>query len=246
MNESLISSIRERYQRVLGQITAAAARSGRDPQDVRLVVVTKAQPLGIVRAAAAAGVRIFAENYAEEAVAKIAALKNEFEVEWHMIGHVQSRKADLVAGHFSMLHSLDSLKLAARLERFLGQSGKILPVLLEVNVSREESKYGWPAWDETRWVDLLPEVGQILQLPHLEVRGLMTMPPYFADAELVRPYFQRLRRLRDFLAAQFPQADWRELSMGTSLDFEVAVQEGATYVRVGQAILGSRPTKWMR
>ncbi|MDI6769467.1 MAG: YggS family pyridoxal phosphate-dependent enzyme [Anaerolineales bacterium] len=263
MNESLISSIRERYQRVLGQIAAAAARrcpelvegSARDAQAVRLVVVTKAQPLGIVRAAAAAGVRIFAENYAEEAVAKIAAFrvgaaqKNEFEVEWHMIGHVQSRKADLVAGNFSILHSLDSLKLAARLERFLGEyrvgaaHGKILPVLLEFNVSREESKFGWPAWDETRWPHLLPEVRQILQLPHLEVRGLMTMPPYFEDAELARPYFQRLRRLRDFLAAQFPQADWRELSMGTSLDFEVAVQEGATYVRVGQAILGSRPTK---
>ncbi len=253
MNESLVSSIRERYQRVLGQIATAAARrcpepvegSARDPQDVRLVVVTKAQPLEIVRAAAAAGVRIFAENYAEEAVAKIAALKNEFEVEWHMIGHVQSRKADLVAGNFSLLHSLDNLKLAARLERFLGESGKILPVLLEFNVSREESKFGWPAWDETRWPDLLPEVRQILQFRHLELRGLMTMPPYFEDAELARPYFQRLRRLRDFLAAQFPQADadWRELSMGTSLDFEAAVQEGATYVRVGQAILGSRPTK---
>ncbi|MBA4380768.1 MAG: YggS family pyridoxal phosphate-dependent enzyme [Anaerolinea sp.] len=241
MNESLISSIRERYQRVLSQIAEAAARSGRDPQAVRLVVVTKAQAMGIVQAAAAAGVRMFAENYAEEAVAKIAALKNEFEVEWHMIGHVQSRKADLVAGNFSMLHSLDSLKLAARLERFLGEYGKILPVLLEFNVSREESKFGWPAWDETRWPDLLPEVRQVLQLPHLEVRGLMTMPPYFVDAELARPYFQRLRRLRDFLAAQFPQADWRELSMGTSLDFEAAVQEGATYVRIGQAILGPRP-----
>lgn len=256
MNETLISSIRERYQRVLSQIAEAAARrcpelvegSGRDPQAVRLVVVTKAQRLGIVQAAAAAGARMFAENYAEEAVAKIAALKNEFEVEWHMIGHVQSRKADLVAGNFSMLHSLDSLKLAARLERFLGEyrvgaaHGKKLPALLEFNVSSEESKYGWPAWDVTRWPDLLPEIGQVLQLAHLEVRGLMTMPPYFADAELARPYFQRLRRLRDFLAAQFPHADWRELSMGTSLDFEAAVQEGATYVRVGQAILGPRPT----
>jgi len=248
MNETLISAIRERYQRVLGQIAEAAARSGRDPQAVRLVVVTKAQRLGIVQAAAAAGVRMFAENYAEEAVAKIAAFrvgaaqKNEFEVEWHMIGHVQSRKADLVAGNFNMLHSLDSLKLAARLDRFLGEYRKILPVLLEFNVSREESKFGWPAWDVSRWPDLLPEVRQVLQFPHLEVRGLMTMPPYFVDAELARPYFQRLRRLRDFLTAQFPHADWRELSMGTSLDFEAAVQEGATYVRVGQAILGPRPT----
>ncbi|PJH75053.1 MAG: YggS family pyridoxal phosphate-dependent enzyme, partial [Anaerolineae bacterium CG_4_9_14_0_8_um_filter_58_9] len=109
-------------------------------------------------------------------------------------------------------------------------------------VGGEESKYGWPAWDETRWPDLRPEVGQVLQFPHLSVRGLMTMPPYFEQAELSRPYFQRLRRLRDYLAAQFPQAEWRELSMGTSADFEAAVQEGATYVRIGQAILGPRPT----
>jgi hypothetical protein len=241
MNEPLISAIRERYQRVLGQIAEAAARSGRDPQAIRLVVVTKAQPLAVVQAAIAAGVHVLGENYAEEAVTKIAALESEFEVEWHMIGHVQSRKAELVAGHFTMLHSLDSLKLAARLERFCEAYGKSLPVLLEFNVGGEESKYGWPAWDEDRWPDLLPGVGQALQFPHLNVRGLMTMPPYFEQAELSRPYFQRLRRLRDFLAAQFPQADWRELSMGTSVDFEAAVQEGATYVRVGQAILGPRP-----
>jgi PLP dependent protein len=252
MNESLVSSIRERHQHVLGQIAAAAAGrcpategsvegSGRDPQAVRLVVVTKSQPLAVVQAAIEAGILVLGENYPEEAVAKISALKSEFEVEWHMIGHVQSRKADLVAGHFTMLHSLDSLKLAARLERFCEADGKTLPVLLEFNVGGEESKYGWPAWDETRWPDLLPEIGQTLQFPLLSVRGLMTMPPYFEQAELSRPYFQRLRRLRDYLAVQFPQADWRELSMGTSVDFEAAVQEGATYVRIGQAILGSRP-----
>jgi hypothetical protein len=241
MDEFLISSIRERHQRVLGQIAAAAAGSRRDPQAVRLVVVTKAQPLAVVQAAIEAGILILGENFAEEAVAKISALKIESEVEWHMIGHVQSRKADLVAGHFSMLHSLDSLKLAARLERFCEAYGKTLPVLLEFNVGGEESKFGWTAWDQARWPDLLPEIGQMLQFPHLSVRGLMTMPPYFEQAELSRPYFQRLCRLRDYLGVQFPQVDWRELSMGTSADFEAAVQEGATYVRVGQAILGSRP-----
>ena len=249
MNESLVSSIRERHQRVLGQIAAAAARrrpepvegSGRDPGAVRLVVVTKSQPLAVVQAAIAAGINILGENYAEEAVAKISALKGKSEVEWHMIGHVQSRKADLVAGHFTMLHSLDSLKLAARLERFCATEGKSLPALLEFNVGGEESKYGWPAWNQARWPDLLPEVEKLLQFPHLSVRGLMTMPPYFEQAERSRPYFQRLRRLRDYLAAQFPKGDWRELSMGTSADFEAAVQEGATYVRVGQAILGPRP-----
>jgi hypothetical protein len=241
MDESLVSAIRERYQRVLGQIAEAAAGSGRDPQAVRLVVVTKSQPLMVVQAAITAGVRVLGENYAEEAVEKINALKENSEVEWHMIGHVQGRKADLVAGHFTMLHSLDSLKLAGRLERFCGEFGRRLPVLLEFNVGGEESKFGFPAWEERRWPDLLPELEQILRFSCLRVHGLMTMPPLFDDPERTRPYFQRLRRLQEFLAKRLPKADWRELSMGTSADFLAAVQEGATYVRVGQAILGPRP-----
>jgi pyridoxal phosphate enzyme (YggS family) len=241
MDNELVSAIRVRMQRVGEQIAEAAARSGRDPQAIRLVVVTKAQPLEVVRAAVEAGASILGENYAEEAEVKIIALKEKSEVEWHMIGHVQSRKADLVVGHFAMLHSLDSLKLAARLNRFCEIQGKVLPVLLEFNVGGEESKYGWPAWIKSRWPDLLPEIGQILQFSHLRVGGLMTMPPYFVESELSRPYFQHLRCLRDYLATQFHEANWHELSMGTSADFEVAVQEGATYVRIGQAILGPRP-----
>jgi uncharacterized pyridoxal phosphate-containing UPF0001 family protein len=139
-----------------------------------------------------------------------------------------------------MLHSLDSLKLAQRLDRFCAESGRSLTVLLEFNVSGEESKSGFPAWDEDCWTDLLPEIERILALPHLWPRGLMTMPPYFEDPEQSRPYFQKLRRLQAFLAQRLPQTDWSELSMGTSADFPVAVQEGATYVRVGQAILGLR------
>jgi len=153
---------------------------------------------------------------------------------------VQSRKADLVAANFTMIHSLDSVKLAGRLDRLCGELNRTLPVLLEFNVSGEESKFGFPAWQEERWSDLHPAVEQILTLPHLQVDGLMTMPPFFDDPECTRPFFQRLRRLQSFLAAQFPQARWKELSMGTSLDFIAAVQEGATFVRVGQAILGPR------
>jgi pyridoxal phosphate enzyme (YggS family) len=239
MNETLISSIRERYQRVLAQIAETAAGSGRAAEAVRVVVVSKLQPPEVIRAAIVAGVSIFGENYAEEAVEKIAALK-ETAVEWHMIGHVQSRKADLVATHFTMLHSLDSLKLAGRLDRFCGELQRRLPVLLEFNVSGEESKSGFPAWDEQRWPDLLTEVEKILAFSHLGVRGLMTMPPFFDDPERTRPYFQKLRRLQEFLVKRFPQADWSELSMGTSVDFLAAVQEGATFVRIGQAILGPR------
>jgi pyridoxal phosphate enzyme (YggS family) len=239
MKETLISSIRERYQRALAQIAETAAGSGRAAEAVRVVVVSKLQPPEVIRAAIAAGVSIFGENYAEEAVEKIAALK-ETAVEWHMIGHVQSRKADLVATHFSMLHSLDSLKLAGRLDRFCGELQRRLPVLLEFNVSGEESKSGFPAWDEQRWPDLLTEVEKILAFSHLGVCGLMTMPPFYDDPERTRPYFQKLRRLQEFLVKRFPQADWSELSMGTSVDFLAAVQEGATFVRIGQAILGPR------
>lgn len=242
MIDPLVDSIRERYQRVLGQVARAAADCGRDPGAVRLVVVTKSQPVEVVRAAVAAGVTLCGENYAEEAVEKMAAL-GDSAVEWHMIGHVQSRKADLVARHFSMLHSLDSLKLAARLERFCAEAGRRLDVLLEFNVSGEASKFGFPAWDEGRWPDLAPEVEALLQFSHLTIRGLMTMPPFFDDPEQTRPYFQRLGRLRDFLNEHFPGAGWSELSMGTSVDFVAAVQEGATMVRVGQAVLGPRPPR---
>lgn len=240
MNEALVSSIRERYLRTLTRIAEAAANSGRKPEEAtRLVVVSKSQPLEVVQAAVAAGISILGENYAEEAVEKIAALMGTG-VEWHMIGHVQSRKADLIAANFSMIHSLDSTKLARRLDRFCGELKRTLPVLLEFNVSGEESKFGFTAWEEAHWPDLEPEIEQIMALSNLRVSGLMTMPPLFDDPERTRPYFQRLRRLRDFLESHYPQAHWEELSMGTSVDFVSAVQEGATMVRVGQAILGSR------
>jgi pyridoxal phosphate enzyme (YggS family) len=237
METSLVAQIKARYLRVQEQIAQAAQQSGREPDVVRLVVVTKAQPLPVVRAAAKAGAFILGENYPEEALDKILDLRPDFAVEWHMIGHVQSRKAGLVAQNFDMLHSLDSLKLASRLNRLLDEQRRNLPVLLEANVSGEESKYGWPAWP-----DLLPEFEQILTLPRLQVCGLMTMPPYFEDPEQTRPFFRRLCSLRTFLQRNLPQANWRELSMGTSVDFVAAIHEGATYIRVGQAILGERST----
>jgi PLP dependent protein len=239
MNETLLSSIRERYLRTLARIADAAAKSGRPLDSVRLVVVSKSQPLEVLQAALAAGISTFGENYAEEALGKIAAFQKS-EVEWHMIGHLQSRKADIIAAHFTMLHSLDSVKLARRLDRLSGELDRNLRVLLEFNVSGEESKFGFPAWDEERWPELQPAIEQILALSHLRVNGLMTMPPYYEDPECTRPYFQRLRRLQDFLASHYPYTQWHELSMGTSVDFVAAVQEGATYVRVGTAILGPR------
>jgi len=208
--------------------------------EIRLVVVTKTQPIEIIQAALEAGIRIFGENYPEEGVMKIQSLPPQSGVEWHMIGHVQSRKARLVTEHFALLHSLDSLKLARRLDRFAAQQNRVLPVLLEFNVGGEESKSGWDATQETPWNTLHPEIAELLDLPNLSVHGLMTMPPLGMDPEESRRFFIRLRLLRDHLATNFPQADWHELSMGTSTDFEVAVEEGATLVRVGTAIVGAR------
>ena len=239
----LVASIRERYLQTLEQIEKSARKSNRDPRDIRLVVVTKTQPIEIVQAAIEAGVTILGENYPEEGVMKIQSLAAQSGVEWHMIGHVQSRKSQLVAGNFNFLHSLDSLKLAKKLDRYCAEAGRNLSVLLEFNVGGEDSKGGWPAWDEGRWQELSPELVEVFALPHLKVHGLMAMPPLGETAEFSRSYFQKVKRLQEHLSAQFPQVDFSELSMGTSMDYEVAVEEGATFVRVGTAIVGARKYK---
>jgi pyridoxal phosphate enzyme (YggS family) len=233
--------IAENYLRVLDDIQQAAVDAGREPDSVRLVVVTKGHPNQAVQEVIQAGARWLGENYVEEALPKIAAQVHAGGVEWHMIGHVQSRKAQAVCQNFAMLHALDSLKLAWRLDRFASDKGRIFPVLLECNISGEESKYGWAAWDEARWEALLPELSEISALAHLQVRGLMTMAPYSEDAEHSRPFFQRLQCLSSYLAGCLPAANWSELSMGMSGDYQVAIQEGATILRIGTAIMGLRP-----
>ena len=239
----LVASIRENYQYTLDQIAASAQKSGRNPEDIRLVVVTKSQPVEVARAAIEAGVRMLGENYPEEGVTKIQSLPSQSGVEWHMIGHVQSRKARLVAENFELLHSLDSLKLARRLDRFSAEQNRILPVLLEFNVGGEDTKSGWDASNDSHWNNFLPDVQSILDLPNLSVHGLMTMPPLGTAPENSRRFFQRLRLLRDHLASLHADTDWHELSMGTSADYTVAVEEGATLVRVGTAIVGARRYK---
>jgi PLP dependent protein len=240
--DTLAAQIKQNLDGVLERIYRASARAGRDPSEVKLVTVTKAQPVEVIRAAMVAGAAILGENYPEETAQKIPFLDRPAGG-WHMIGHLQSRKVGLVIDHFDMLQSLDSLRLAEKLDRRLAESGRVLPVLLEINVGGEESKIGWQMQEEARWPDVLAEIEQILVLPNLAVRGLMTMPPYSEDPEAARPYFVRLRKLSEWLASQFPQAEFGDLSMGTSVDFETAVEEGATYVRVGESILGPRPKR---
>jgi len=161
---------------------------------------------------------------------------------WHMIGHIQSRKARDVVASADMVHSLDSVKLARRLERFAAEAGRVVPVLLEVNLSGEESKYGLPAdrWQEDagRLGGVRELVTEVLQSAHLHLQGLMTMAPWVPDPEVIRPVFRSARLLRERLAAEYPQGDWRHLSMGMTDDFEIAIEEGATIVRVGRALFG--------
>jgi len=238
--QELTQQIRIRYERVLERISMAAHKVGRNPETIRVVVVTKTKPLEVAQAAIAAGVRILGENYPEEGAMKIHSLAAQSAVEWHMIGHVQSRKARMVAENFALLHSLDSLKLAEKLDRMAAEAGLILPVLLEVNVGGEASKYGWVARNQSEWFEIYSPIEGILNMSNLKVNGLMTMPPWETDPEDARVYFHNLSLLRDHLSIRYPQADWDELSMGTSTDFDVAVQEGATLVRIGTEIVGSR------
>jgi pyridoxal phosphate enzyme (YggS family) len=238
--EELAQQIRSRYERVLERISFTAREVGRDPEIIRVVVVTKAKPVEIAHAAIEAGAAILGENYPEEGVMKIHTLVAQSGVEWHMIGHVQSRKARMVVENFTLLHSLDSLKLAKKLDRIAGETGRVLPVLLEVNVGGEGSKYGWVVRNQDEWSGLYSQVEAILDFPNLRVNGLMTMPPWETDPENARVYFQNLRLLRDHLAERYPHANWNELSMGTSTDYEIAIQEGSTLVRIGTAIVGSR------
>lgn len=240
----LVDRIKENIDRVKERIEQAEIRSGRIAGRAKLVVVTKGQSVDVVEAAIRAGARVLGENYPEESILKIASLEQyRPNIEWQMIGHLQSRKARLVCEHFDGFQALDSVSLAVKLDSILGGIKRRLPVLIEFNVSGEESKFGFPAWDESRWSELLQEIATVLACSNLVVNGIMTMPPIFVFPEEARPYFIRLRHLAVFLKKQFPSYLWAELSMGTSADFEVAVEEGATMVRVGTSILGPRPPR---
>ncbi len=235
--------ISENFRKVVENIHWVANASGRNPAEVKLIVVTKGHSLEKALEVVRAGARLLGENYVEEALPKITALSNYPDLEWHMIGHIQSRKARSVVENFQWVHSLDNLKLAIRLNRFAMELNKIVPVLLECNVSGEETKFGWKAWQENEWDNLLNQLDPLFQLAHIKICGLMTMAPYSQNSEESRPYFQQLRRLRDYLAKHIPHIEWAELSMGMSNDYMVAIQEGATFVRIGTAILGERIVK---
>lgn len=230
------SSIVQNLAAVRARIAAAASRAGRSPDEVCLVAVSKTQPLAAIEVAYAAGQRDFGENRVEELWPKVtaAAARGLDEIRWHLIGTIQSRKTDRAVGPFALIHSIDRMKIAQRLSRDALAAGRVMPVLLEVNVSGEAGKHGFTP------EGLLAEAGSPAAYAGIEVQGLMTMAPLEADPEATRPVFSGLRRLRDVLAAAYPALGWRHLSMGMTNDFEVAVEEGATLVRVGSAIFGQR------
>jgi len=232
-------TLQANLQRVQDRIAAAAVRAGRDPASITLVAVSKTQPVEQLIRAYELGARHFGENRVEEAAPKIAAFRQAVAdptVVFHMIGHVQSRKAADVAARFDRVHSVDSVKLLERLIRFAGQRAAPLSVLLEVNVAGEASKYGF---DVTRRDEIDAAVeAAMMGRERVRLDGLMTMAPIVAQAELARPVFRALRELRDELAKHHPAIDLPQLSMGMTDDFEVAVEEGATLVRVGRAIFG--------
>lgn len=226
-------SIAHSVLKIQDRITQAALRSGRKPEDIRLVAVSKTIAAEKIQEAIGAGVAICGENYIQEARTKIEQIGRT--IAWHYIGHLQSNKAKYAVQLFDMIHSVDSISLAAALNKEAKKANKVLPVLIQVNISGENTKSGI---EREQAAHLLKSIAL---LNNLSVQGLMTMPPWFDNPEDARPYFSALRKLRDELAGEkIPGVSLTELSMGMSADFEVAIEEGATLVRIGTAIFGER------
>ncbi len=226
-------TISQNLQRIQQRVHNACQRARRDPAHVRLVAVSKTKPAAMIEAALQAGQTLFGESYAQEFSSKFDELSDK--VEWHFIGALQSNKVKYLRGKVQLIHSVDRLSLAREIDRQWGKIDRVADILLQLNLGGEASKAGA---DEEELETLLR---QVAELPNLRVRGLMALPPYLEDPEQVRPYFRRLRELATLLRERkIPNVALRELSMGMSHDFEVAIEEGATLIRVGSAIFGER------
>ncbi|MCY3866254.1 MAG: YggS family pyridoxal phosphate-dependent enzyme [Chloroflexi bacterium] len=238
-------SIRDNVKRVQDCIAASCARVDRDPASIMLVAVSKQKTVGQIIEAVDAGLRHFGENRVEEGVEKIPQVKASArgKITWHMVGHVQSRKAKQVVQRFDIVQSVDSLKLARRLSRFALESDRVLGAHLEINISGEASKYGLAGYnwyrDNSVKANLWRAVSEIVALPNIEVRGLMTMAPYGAEEKAIRRVFADLRDLRDELTRE-KELPLPELSMGMTDDYQIAIEEGATMIRIGRALFGER------
>lgn len=229
-----MTELQTRLENVLNRIKKAANARGRDPEIIRLVAVSKTIPADMVKEAIEAGVKILGENYIQETRKKFDALSS-YPVSWHFIGHLQTNKAKYAVRLFDLIHSVDSLKLAHELNKQAKKINKIQEILIQVNISMESTKAG--VYEQ----DALSLIKDISHLENLCVKGLMTMPPFFNEPEKVRPYFSALRKLRDQIKKEsIPNIAMDELSMGMTGDFEAAIDEGASLVRIGTAIFGER------
>lgn len=229
----LMFDIAANYQGVMENIRAAAKRCGKEPHEIKLLAASKSQDIAKMRAAAKAGIRLFGENYVQEAKIKRGAIEEP--VEWHMIGHLQRNKVKAALDLFDLIESLDSLELARELDREGKKRGQRVRTFVEVNLGGEESKTGIV---KENVASILQEVGS---LSHLSVEGLMTIPPLRENAEDMRPYFRALRDLQmELRGLKIPNVDLKELSMGMTHDYPMAIEEGATLVRIGTAIFGPR------
>ena len=225
--------VRWRIEQVRRRIAEAAGRSGRDPNDVQLVAVTKSVAVSQIREALDAGLTVFGESRIQEAKGKVALLSSS-SIQWHLVGHLQTNKSKLAVELFELIHSLDSVKLAASLDRHGAALRKQVRALIEVNLEGESDKSG------LHESELLSLLQACRAYAHLTIEGLMAIPPFHRNPQDVRPYFRRLRLLRERAADTHPDFRLRHLSMGMSNDFEVAIEEGATLVRIGTAIFGNR------
>jgi pyridoxal phosphate enzyme (YggS family) len=232
-------SIAENIASIYDRIERAVRRAGRDEREITLMAVTKTVEPARMREAHEAGIRVFGENRVQEFAAKRDALNHLKNAEWHLIGHLQSNKAAHAAELFSAIDSIDSLKLAQKLNAAAGKLGTQVPVLIEINLAHEQSKTGFVP----QWRELQEFLEQAAELHHLEIRGLMAIPPFSENPEASRPYFRQLRELRDQIRRRHSEFKLNVLSIGMSHDFEVAVEEGSTCVRLGTAIFGERPKK---
>ena len=227
-------TIKNNLEAISARIKRTAAACGRSKDTIRLVAVSKTKPADMMKQAADAGVENFGENYIQEAREKFNTLAS-YPVSWHFIGHLQSNKAKYAVRIFDLIHSVDSLKLASELNRQAKKIDKIQDILVQVNIAEEDTKSG------ILQDDALTLIRDISELANLHIKGLMTMPPYFNAPEKVRPFFSALRNLRDqIMSASIPGVSMDELSMGMTGDFETAIEEGATLVRIGTAIFGER------
>jgi len=237
--------ISQKFQETMEMISICASKANRSVDQIKLVVVTKNQPAEKIIEVIEAGAIYLGENYPEETIEKWNQIEKycSNSVQIHLIGHLQSRKIPLIINRFDAFHALDSIRLAEKINtRIIQQELTPLKIFLQFNVSGENEKFGWPADDEKKWPILTADFERIIAMNGLQLAGLMTMPPFVNSSEENRIYFDRLRKLREFFVLRYPETQLPELSMGTSQDYQTAIMEGATFLRIGTLIMGSRNT----